>query len=136
MNIRYIASALALSLALSSAAFAAEGSMNMDMDHTTHGQPAATGTMDHSAMGADHNMAESGKQVFTGTGSVVSVDKAAKKIVLAHDPITALGWPAMTMGFAVEDAALLDGIASGQKVRFDFRTQGNVAVIVDIEPGK
>ena len=87
-------------------------------------------------MGTDHNMAQGGGQVFTGSGSVVSVDKAAKKVVLAHDPIAALGWPAMTMGFAVEDPALLDGLKSGQKVRFDFRTQGNVAVIVDIEPGK
>ena len=84
--------------------------------------------------GAKMPMKMDSAQVFTGNGTVVSVDAAAKKIVLAHAPIAALGWPAMTMGFAVEDPSLLSGLQQGQKVRFDFRTQNNAAVIVDIEP--
>jgi len=133
MNIRSITPAFVLAIALAVPAFAANGAMNMDMDHAANGQPATT--MDHANMTeGDHAMKMDSAQVFTGNGTVVSVDAAAKKIVLAHAPIAALGWPAMTMGFAVEDPSLLSGLQQGQKVRFDFRTQNNAAVIVDIEP--
>ena len=132
MNIRSITPAFVLAIALAVPAFAAEGTMNMDMDHAASGQPT---TMDHANMtGGEHAMKMGSDQVFTGNGTVVSVDAAAQKVVLAHAPIAALGWPAMTMGFAVEDPSLLSGLQQGQKVRFDFRTQNNAAVIVDIEP--
>lgn len=139
MNIRSVSTALALVLTLSAPAFAASGSsMNMDMDHAGHAAQASA-TSDMGSMNMNHSaqgMKADSKQVFTGTGTVVSVDNSAKKAVLAHDPIASLGWPSMTMGFAVEDASLLDGLKKGEKVRFDFRTEGNAAVIVDIEPLK
>lgn len=137
MNIRSITPAFVLALALAAPALAADGVMNMDMDHTAHGQPA---TMDQTNMNhtnmteGEHAMNMDATQVFTGAGTVISVDAAGKKIVLAHAPIAALGWPAMTMGFSVEDPTLLAGLHQGQKVRFDFRTRNNAAVIVDIEP--
>ncbi|MEO8313401.1 MAG: copper-binding protein [Pseudomonadota bacterium] len=58
-----------------------------------------------------------------GTGVVKSVDVAGGKVTLSHDPIKAINWPAMTMGFKVADPKLLDGLASGKKVQFTMKSQ-------------
>ena len=44
----------------------------------------------------------------------------ASSITLSHQPVAAIGWPAMTMTFRVADPALLRGYAKGQRVRFGF----------------
>ena len=89
----------------------------------------------HGSHGAGHTAtkAKEDKQVYTTSGVVVSVDKAAKKAVITHEPIPALNWPTMTMGFVFEDASMLDGLKAGDKARFDFRNQGNESIILDIE---
>lgn len=53
-----------------------------------------------------------------GTGTVKAVDAKAGAFVIAHDPIPALGWPAMTMPFKVTDPKLLEQAAVGKKVQF------------------
>ena len=52
------------------------------------------------------------------TGIVQSIDKANGKVKLTHDPITALGWPKMTMFFRLKDAALADQVKEGDAVQF------------------
>lgn len=42
------------------------------------------------------------------------------KIKISHEPIPALGWPSMTMFFRVKDKAVLEGIAAGDKIRFEL----------------
>lgn len=54
------------------------------------------------------------------TGIVQSIDKANGKVKLTHDPITALGWPKMTMFFRLKDAALADQIKEGDAVQFSL----------------
>jgi len=71
--------------------------------------------------------------LYTTSGVVQSVDQAAGKAVITHEPVPALNWPTMTMGFTFEDASLLEGLKAGDKVRLDFYNQGNASVIVDIE---
>lgn len=56
-----------------------------------------------------------------GTGKVVAIDTAAKEITLAHDPIPEIGWPSMTMGFKVNDAAQLQQLQVGDGVAFDLK---------------
>ena len=51
-------------------------------------------------------------------GEVRKVDKDAKKITLKHGEIKNLDMPAMTMVFQVKDAALLDKVKAGDKVKF------------------
>jgi Cu/Ag efflux protein CusF len=74
-----------------------------------------------------------GDRIYTADGVIRSLDPAAKKIVITHGPVPALGWPGMTMGFALEDASLLDGLKPGDQVRFDFRNEADADIIVDIE---
>jgi Cu(I)/Ag(I) efflux system membrane fusion protein len=72
------------------------------------------------------------EQTFLGTGEVTHVDAAKGELELAHDPIPAIEWPAMTMGFEVKDPAMLKGLAKGQKVEFDLAREGEGYVVVGI----
>jgi Cu(I)/Ag(I) efflux system periplasmic protein CusF len=51
-------------------------------------------------------------------GEVRRVDKDANKLTLRHGRIENLGMPPMTMVFQVKDAALLDKVKVGDKVKF------------------
>lgn len=42
------------------------------------------------------------------------------KVKISHEAIPALDWPPMTMFFRVKDKAVLEGIAVGDKVRFEL----------------
>ena len=55
-----------------------------------------------------------------GKGVVKKVDAAAGIVKLAHEPIPAIKWPAMTMDIKVQDAMLLTGIKPEQKVNFSL----------------
>lgn len=56
-----------------------------------------------------------------GSGKVVSVAARSGEITLAHEPIAALGWPSMTMGFRVRDAEQLRALKPGDLVQFKLR---------------
>ncbi|NWC82179.1 copper-binding protein [Pseudomonas putida] len=64
-------------------------------------------------------------------GTIKSMDVKQGKVTLAHGPVAALKWPAMTMGFNAT-AQQLEGLKAGDKVEFDFRMEGSAATIVDI----
>ena len=50
-------------------------------------------------------------------GLVKKVDKNGGKLTVAHGPLPG-GMPGMTMAFHVKDAAWLDALKEGQKIRF------------------
>ncbi len=54
----------------------------------------------------------------TAEGVVLAVDEAEGKLTIQHGPIDALGWPAMTMDFAVDPATLPEGTSEGSSIRF------------------
>lgn len=64
--------------------------------------------------GAEQQPAEA----VMGMGTVKAVMAEARKLTLAHEPIEALGWPAMTMDFALTDAASLEGVVPGARIHF------------------
>jgi Cu/Ag efflux protein CusF len=72
-------------------------------------------------------------RVYSAEGEVVEVDAANNRLVISHGPIPQVGWEAMTMGFQVADASLLDGLAAGDKVRADIWFSGQDYAIVDLE---
>jgi Cu(I)/Ag(I) efflux system membrane fusion protein len=57
-------------------------------------------------------------QVYETVGRVETLD--ASSITLSHEPVPAIGWPAMTMSFRVANPALLRGYKKGDRVRFGF----------------
>lgn len=62
------------------------------------------------------------------TGNVVAIDTSRSTITIAHHPVAALGWPAMTMTFQATPRQL-HGIKAGEQVDFEFSLHGGVAVI-------
>lgn len=69
-------------------------------------------------------------------GEVRKVDKDAGKITMKHGPIPNLGMMGMTMVFRVKDAAMLDQVKAGDKVRFAAETMGGQLTVTKIEPTK
>ena len=70
-----------------------------------------------------------------GVGTVNSVDPAGSKINLSHEPIQAIGWPAMTMDFAVAPAVDLKSIQAGTRVEFTIeKGKGGIYEIRALRP--
>ena len=53
----------------------------------------------------------------------------AASVTLSHDPVLAIGWPAMTMTFTLADPALARGLKAGDRVRFAFDQPGGVPTV-------
>lgn len=69
-------------------------------------------------------------QVHQATGSIDKL--AGLEATIAHSPVKALGWPAMTMTFSAGDRAMLEGLKVGDQVSFAFRKSGGSFVLTSI----
>jgi len=59
--------------------------------------------------------------------TVKRIDKPNARVVLAHGALPN-GMPAMTMAFRVKEAAWLDKMTPGQKIRFTIPASGDMTV--------
>ena len=66
-------------------------------------------------------------------GEVKRLDKAGKRVTIAHGPLANLGMPPMTMAFEVEDAAVVDALKVGDRIRFIAGKDGRRYTARDIE---
>lgn len=113
-------SALGLALAITAApaafaqehAHAAHGSHGAELSHAGHEAPAAVELVD---------------------AEVKKVDREAGKITLRHGEIRSLNMGAMTMVFRAKDAAMLEQVKSGDKVRFAAERVNGAATIVQLQ---
>lgn len=71
-------------------------------------------------------------QTYSTTGRVEQVTPG--EIIFSHQPIAALKWPAMTMGFAKPSANAFAGVAAGQTVQFSFRQTPAGYELTDVKP--
>ena len=85
---------------------------------------------------AGHAMAAPAAEMQMVDGQVKKVDKAAGKVTLSHGPLTNLNMPAMTMAFKVSNAAWLDQMKSGDKIRFMAENVNGAITVVHFEPAK
>lgn len=69
-------------------------------------------------------------------GEVRRVDKGANKVTIKHGPLKNLDMPPMTMVFQARDAAMLDKVKAGDKIRFEAGKVGEQYVVNRIEPAK
>jgi len=99
---------------------------------------AQAGNAGSSSPASDHPMQMKTDAVATkasATGIVKTVDASAGKITIAHGPVAAVKWPAMTMTFKATPAQVA-AVHVGQKVDFDFVLQGMDATITRVSPAK
>jgi Cu(I)/Ag(I) efflux system protein CusF len=98
------------------------------------GSALAAAHSGHSGHAAQQESAQpASARVYTTSGIVEAVHKAEGKVTVSHQPVPALNWPAMTMRFSLESSDQLEGIKPGDRVRLDFRNEGNVSLIQEIE---
>jgi len=67
-------------------------------------------------------------------GEVRKVDKGAKKLTIKHGAIKNLDMPPMTMVFQVKDAALLEAVKAGDKIRFVAEKTPSGYAVTEIRP--
>lgn len=113
----YIVPAL---IAIASAGFSAQGIAASDM----HG--------DHEMM---HMDSSSAAETSLTDGVVKKIDKSVGKVTVSHGPLPN-GMPAMTMAFGVKEAAWLDQMKAGDKIRFMPETVNGAHTIVRFEQVK
>lgn len=77
------------------------------------------GNMDAGSMGGKP-AAAAATQGFMAHGIINSVNAAAGTVNITHQAIKALGWPGMTMTFAVRDRSMLAEVRAGNAVNFDL----------------
>jgi Cu(I)/Ag(I) efflux system periplasmic protein CusF len=70
------------------------------------------------------------------TAEIRKIDVENKKITLKHGEIKNLDMPSMTMVFGVNDAAMLDKLAAGDKVMFTADKVGSTFTVMSIEKAK
>lgn len=72
---------------------------------------------------------------YEGVGVLHEVDTAAREVDLTHDPIPALDWPEMRMGFRVAEDVPLDEFSADNAVEFRFvETADGAYEIIEMEP--
>jgi Cu(I)/Ag(I) efflux system protein CusF len=79
---------------------------------------------------ADAQAAFDKTMVHQGTGVVRESDPAKEMVVISHEAVKSLNWPAMTMRFAVKDKSLFDKLAVSKKVDFEFMQTGTADFIL------
>ncbi|CAA7614943.1 copper-binding protein [Magnetospirillum sp. UT-4] len=79
----------------------------------------------HSMSGhGDGHMAQK-QPAVAGSGTVDAVRADARQVKVTHAPIKALGWPAMTMDFAVADGIDLSRVKAGDRIDFELARGGD-----------
>ena len=71
------------------------------------------------------------------TGKINSIDAAGRTINLTHGPIDSLGWPGMTMDFAVLPSIDLGALKPGETVAFTLvQTDEGTYAVDSVSPAK
>lgn len=85
----------------------------------------------------DERVAEEPASSVQVAALVLGIDLAKQKITLHHEPIAEWSWPAMTMGFAVDDEHLLVGLEEGQAIDVTIEEQDSgIYVITSVTPAE
>jgi Cu/Ag efflux protein CusF len=72
-------------------------------------------------------------QATAAEGEVRKIDAAQQKVTLKHGEIKALDMPPMTMAYRVQNAAALNTLAVGDKVRFSVEKVNGAYTITQIQ---
>ena len=86
--------------------------------------------------GDAHSAKTEAQKSYAVKGEVIALDQAAGKVKLKHQAVPALGWPGMTMFFAVADKSQLARLKVGDRVDFRFVQAADGPLITQIKPVK
>ena len=98
---------------------------------------AQQGGMNHGSMGQGSPGQAGSMQMQASAladGEIRKVDKDAGKLTIKHGPIPSMDMPPMTMVYRVREAAMLDAVKPGDKIKFDAQKVGGQYVVIKLEP--
>ena len=125
---------LVLTLALLTACSSPSGDANAPAS-TAHPETPAESKASTTASASSESMPmpEMAPSATTASasGTVEAVDIAAKTITIAHGPIDALKWPAMTMTFKAPEVDLT-ALKQGDQVNFELTSAGMDGTVTKI----
>ncbi|MCE8012676.1 copper-binding protein [Billgrantia desiderata] len=78
----------------------------------------------HAAHGAQAGHEHQEMRTAEGVGIVQSIAQDGSSVLVAHEPITELRWPAMTMELALADPALAELVNTEDQIIFVLRQTG------------
>ncbi|WP_370263676.1 copper-binding protein [Limnobacter sp.] len=96
------------------------------------GNHAGGHSHDHGAAGAKAADAKPASAELADA-EVRKINKSTGKITLKHGEIKSVAMPPMTMVFAVEDKAMLEGLKEGDKVKFDVKQEGTNYTVTTLQ---
>ncbi len=70
---------------------------------------------------------------ITGTGLIKALKPDQHSLTMQHEPIEAIGWPSMTMDFAVKPGVSLQGLGVGDPVSFELERDEHGYTVSAIE---
>lgn len=77
------------------------------------------------------NSADQGAtQSPSGSGLIIEIGRASRILKLKHQPIEALGWPAMTMNFDVAEDVAIDQLEKGQTIHFELSKGAGAGYVI------
>jgi Cu(I)/Ag(I) efflux system membrane fusion protein len=84
----------------------------------------------------DHDSADQAGPAVMLHGVVNSINAAAGRVNITHDPVPELKWPAMKMNFKAHDPAMLKDLKPGMTVDFEIQKMGNEYHVTRIAPAQ
>jgi Cu(I)/Ag(I) efflux system protein CusF len=78
-------------------------------------------------------LASGAQATHSATGVVKKIDAKTGAVTFAHEAVPSMNWKPMTMTFQVKDKMLLDKLAVGKKVDFDFVQASNGYVVTAVK---
>jgi Cu(I)/Ag(I) efflux system membrane fusion protein len=97
-------------------------SANFLLDSESNLKAALSGMSERAAQSAAPASPEQQKQKSVGhqaQGTLESINKDGT-VSITHEPIKSLGWPGMTMNFALTNPSLVAGLKPGNKITFEL----------------
>lgn len=91
------------------------------------------------AQHSDHDHAQpmaAAAAADTAEGEIKKVDKEAKKLTIKHGELKNMGMGAMTMVFRVKDAAMVDQVKVGDKVKFTVEKVNGALTVTALDAVK
>lgn len=91
---------------------------------------AGCGPQEESETQANAPAAEAAR-TYSGTGKVTAI--SGDQVTIAHGPIEAIGWPAMTMSFRAGSPEMAQGVSVGDRIFFAFRQDGGAYTLTSLK---
>lgn len=102
--------------------------------HAGHGASAPARTPPAPAAGPGGAPPAAAAAASLADGEVLRVNRDTRRLRIRHGEIRSLDMPPMTMEFEVADAAMLDAVKAGDRIRFAAEERRGQYFVTRIEP--